>query len=81
MLNGRCEQKSAATLTTYRYRLACFSWFCQENEYPVEPRKLTVTKRNQVKPTGEVLKKLVDNMLYSESGRKRLTQMREELKK
>lgn len=47
LLNCRCEQKSTATVTSYQYRLACFDWFCQANNYPNEPRKLTTTHIRQ----------------------------------
>jgi site-specific recombinase XerD len=41
MLNCRCEGKSQATLANYQHRLRCFMWFCQERDYPDEPRKIT----------------------------------------
>jgi len=47
MLNCRCEAKSQATIDNYQYRLKCFVWFCQVNDYPAELQKLGVNHIRQ----------------------------------
>lgn len=40
ILNCRCEAKSPATIENYTYRLNCFIWFCQTQDYPDEPQNI-----------------------------------------
>jgi len=40
ILNCRCEAKSPATIENYTYRLNCFIWFCQAQNYPDEPQNI-----------------------------------------
>ena len=41
ILNCRCESKSPSTISNYLHRLQCFTWFCQHNNIPDEPAKLS----------------------------------------
>ena len=47
LLNCRCENKSAATIANYQYRLASFTWFCQTSGFPGEVEKITTTHIRQ----------------------------------
>jgi hypothetical protein len=40
ILNCRCENKSATTISSYGISLTCFKWYCGQNGYPDEPQKI-----------------------------------------
>jgi len=65
LLNCRCEQKSTATVTSYQYRLACFDWFCQANDYPNEPNRWKSKAVSARKPASASTVNHYDRVLHS----------------
>jgi len=47
LINCRCEAKSEATINNYQDRLQRFAWFCQVNDYPDEPQKISANHIRQ----------------------------------